>query len=66
MPKFDFVKIYEESETLYKRHQRGIGGQQITEADSFDYWLAKVAYTHGENYGYNYAVKEMDDCFGSE
>jgi len=54
-----FEKIYERASKLFRKHQGRIKGQQITAADSFDYWIAMVAYQTGCNEGYN---EGYNDC----
>lgn len=51
-------EIYAEAETLFKRHSNSNSGQQITPMDHFAYWLIRVAYTKGENVGYDTGYKD--------
>jgi hypothetical protein len=47
-----YLEILNEAETLFKKYNSGIKGQQLTVSDSLDYWMVRVAHNKGFKAGY--------------
>lgn len=51
-----YLEILNEAETLFKKYNSGIKGQQLTVSDGLDYWIVMVAHSKGFKDGY-------EDCY---